>query len=107
MKNEYSSPWQQPNEHLRALDAAAKEFLQHAGNQADEAFQSAKDRFEAALADLTRTITAVEARAARKARIATQKADLYVQEHPWQAMGAGAVAAGVAGVLLGWLLNRR
>jgi len=47
----------------------------------------------------------------RTARARTQAAarvtDEYVHVHPWQSIGIAAAIAGIAGIVLGLLLNRR
>jgi ElaB/YqjD/DUF883 family membrane-anchored ribosome-binding protein len=107
MENEYTSPWQQPVEHLRALTAAGEELLRHSADQAGEEFHRAKAHFDGSLSNVRQSIAAMEATSLRKVKIASAKADLYVQEHPWQAVSYGAAAAGLAGVILGWLLSRQ
>ena len=107
MNTEYTAPWQQPAEHLRAVTAAGEELLRHTAGEAGEEFHRAKARFETSLANIRHSLADVEAASLRKARIAADKANLYVEEHPWQAMGYGAAAAGLTGVVLGWLLSRR
>jgi ElaB/YqjD/DUF883 family membrane-anchored ribosome-binding protein len=52
------------------------------------------------LAELERT-------AVERARAAARDADHYVHEHPWRAVALGAAIAGVVGIVLGLLLNRR
>ncbi len=107
MESEYSSAWQQPAEHLRAVSAAGEDLLRNTAEQAGEEFQRSKRRFESALSDVRQLALNAEEASLRKMRLATAKTDLYVKEHPWQAMGYGAVSAGLAGVILGWLISRR
>lgn len=49
----------------------------------------------------------LEQTAVERARAAAREADDYVHEHPWRAVGIAAALAGVVGILLGLLLNRR
>lgn len=107
MDNEYSCNWQQPAEKLHEVGAAGEELLRHAGAQAGAEFSAAKKRLEAAIADVRESARTLEQKAALRARAAGAQADRYVRQHPWEVMGYGAAAAGVAGLALGLLLGRR
>ena len=45
--------------------------------------------------------------ARERGRVAAKQADAYVHENPWEAIAIGAAIAGVIGIVLGLLLNRR
>lgn len=49
----------------------------------------------------------IERKAVDRTREAAKETDVYVHEHPWQAIAVGAAVAGVVGIVLGLMLNRR
>jgi len=107
MENEYCAPWQQSAERLHAVSRAGEELLKRTANQADKGFHDAKASFETAMVDIKQSAVAMEQASLRKVKLASAKADLYVKDNPWQAIGYGTVAAGIIGVVLGCLIARR
>jgi len=107
MENEYCAPWQQSAERLHAVTRAGEELLKRTAHQADEGFHRAKAGFETAIADIKDSAMAMEQASLRKVKLASAKADLYVKENPWQALGYGVAAAGFIGVILGCVITRR
>lgn len=49
----------------------------------------------------------LERGALERARAAARDADDYVHAHPWRSVGIAAAIAGILGIVLGLLLNRR
>lgn len=49
----------------------------------------------------------MERKAVDRTREVVKETDHYVHDHPWQAIAVGAAVAGVIGIALGLMLNRR
>ena len=88
---------------LRLVIRDAEDLLRSTGKQVDEGYQAARAKFESTLSSARTGLTTLEERVADSTREAIDTADHYVQEHPWQAVGLGALA----GLVIGLLLPRR
>ncbi len=81
----------------------AQDVLRNTGQQAGESYQVARSKFESTFGDAQTNLVQMEERVIESARDAMEAADEYVHAHPWQAVGAGAVA----GLLVGLWIGRR
>ena len=77
-------------EDLKLVVKDAEDLLRSTGQQVDESYRTARARFESTLSD-----------ARTGARDALETTQNYVQENPWQAVGVGAAAGLVIGLLIG------
>ena len=62
----------------------------------EQNLKAAKDRLQG-----------LEEAATARARAAAKATDNYVHGHPWQSVGVAAGVAGIVGIVIGLLLNRR
>jgi len=85
-------------EDLELVIRDAEDLLRNAGSQAGESYQIARARLESTLSTARENLATLE----QGAREAFDTADRYVQANPWQAVGIGAAA----GVLVGMLVGR-
>lgn len=90
-------------EDLRAVIRDAEELLHATAGQAGEHIAQARAKAEASLQSARSLLAALCDTTAGRARGAARSADAYVQGNPWVAVGAGAAA----GLLLGLLLGHR
>jgi ElaB/YqjD/DUF883 family membrane-anchored ribosome-binding protein len=90
-------------EDLRAVIRDAEELLRATAGQAGEHVAQARARAEASLQSARALLATLCDSASARARGAARSADAYVQGNPWIAVGAGAAA----GLLLGLLLGHR
>jgi len=88
---------------LKHLIKDAEDLLKNTGQQADSGYQSARARFESTLQNAKSGLDAAQEKVAARAKGAAETTDRYVQENPWQAMGIGAIA----GILVGLLIGRK
>lgn len=88
---------------LKMVIKDAEDLLKNTRQQADEGYQVARARFESTLSNARTGLSSLEESAMTAARDAMETADEYVQSHPWQSVGIGAVA----GLVVGLLLSRR
>lgn len=86
---------------LKLVIRDAEDLLRSTDKHMDEGYQVARARFESTLGDARANLSELEQQLVEGAREAVQQADEYVREHPWQAIGAGAVVGLIAGLLLG------
>jgi ElaB/YqjD/DUF883 family membrane-anchored ribosome-binding protein len=84
-------------EQLLGLLAAA------GGEKADALRASAEENLEAA----RERLAGLQAAAREHAAEASKAGEAYIREHPWQSIGIVAIAAALAGLVLGVMLNRR
>ena len=70
---------------------------------AESTLQSAKDRIEANLNAMRKGLGQAQESILQRSRDAAERTDDYVQNHAWQAVGVGALA----GLVLGLLMGRR
>jgi len=88
---------------LKTMTKDAEELLQSAGDQASASYETARDRLKTTLRDARENWSATQERLMSGSKDAMENADRYVQENPWQAVGIGAAA----GLLVGLLLSRK
>jgi ElaB/YqjD/DUF883 family membrane-anchored ribosome-binding protein len=88
---------------LKLVIKDAEELLRSTGQQMDSRYQSARARFESTLQNARTGLGTVQERVTTQGKDAFDTTDQYVQAHPWQAVGIGAVA----GLLIGALLSRK
>jgi ElaB/YqjD/DUF883 family membrane-anchored ribosome-binding protein len=83
---------------LKLVIKDAEELLKTTGQQG---YQSARARFESTLQNAKLGLDNVQGRVSTGTRDAVETTGRYVQENPWQAVGIGAVAGLVIGLLVG------
>ncbi len=81
---------------VKVLKADVEELVKASAAVSGERLVAARDRAQAALANVSETV-------ALRGRDAVEMADQYVKIHPWTAVG---VSAGI-GLLLGIVIGRR
>lgn len=86
---------------LKMVIKDAEELLRGTRTQAGEGYQMARARFESTFADARDGLSSLEETVATVTRDALETADEYVQSHPWQSVGIGALAGLVVGLWLG------
>lgn len=86
---------------LKLVIRDAEELLRNTGQQMDDGYQAARAKFESTLSNARNELSTLEDRFMAGTRDAMDSADQYVQENPWQAVGVGALAGLVIGLLLG------
>ena len=88
---------------LRNVIHDAEELLKlTAGDVGNEAV-ALRERVKARLLDARHSLLGLQESAVERAKEAGRKADDYVHDHPWQAIGI----AGAVGVVVGLLIGRR
>ncbi|HYD96411.1 MAG TPA: DUF883 family protein [Noviherbaspirillum sp.] len=90
-------------EDLRLVIKDAEDLLRSTGQQVDEGYRAARARFESTLSGARSGLSTLEGRVTEGARDAMDTTQNYVRENPWQAVGIGAAA----GLVLGLLISRR
>jgi ElaB/YqjD/DUF883 family membrane-anchored ribosome-binding protein len=88
---------------LKQVADNAEELLRTTGQQVGARYQTARSKFESTLSNARDELSSLEERVMDGTRDAIDTADRYVHQNPWQAVGAGALA----GLLIGLLLGRR
>jgi ElaB/YqjD/DUF883 family membrane-anchored ribosome-binding protein len=88
---------------LKLVIRDAEDLLRSTGAQMDERYQAARARFESTLSNARSGLSTLEERVTSTSREAIENADEYVQDHPWQSVGIGALA----GLAIGLWLGRR
>lgn len=88
---------------LKLVVADAEDLLKITAGQAGDKVALAREKIQASLEQAKAKLTAAEAAALDKAKLAASATDEYVHQNPWKAVG---VAAGV-GLILGMLIGRR
>jgi ElaB/YqjD/DUF883 family membrane-anchored ribosome-binding protein len=86
---------------LRLVIKDAEDLLRSTGQQVDEGYQLARTRFESTLSSAKSGLSTLEDRVTVSTRDALETTDQYVQSHPWQSVGVGALAGLVVGLWLG------
>lgn len=80
----------------------AEDLLRSTGKQASESYQLARAKFESTLGNAKESLSELETRVSAGTRQAIDSTNRYVQENPWQAIGAGALA----GLAIGLWISR-
>ncbi|RJG07123.1 DUF883 family protein [Noviherbaspirillum cavernae] len=88
---------------MKSMKENAEEMLESAGEQASSKYESARARFRSTMHDAKGNFNAAQERLVTGSKDAMDTADQYVHEKPWQAVGIGAIA----GLLVGLLLHRK
>jgi ElaB/YqjD/DUF883 family membrane-anchored ribosome-binding protein len=88
---------------VRNLVRDTEELLKVAARTGDDGLGELRQRLEGRLRHLRSRLSDLEAGAAARARAAAAAADHSVRTHPYTAIGI----AGIAGLLLGYLVSRR
>jgi len=86
---------------LKTVILDAEAWLRHGGSLTGEQLEAAKAKFEGALTSAKEGLANLEV--IEKSKAAAKATDTYVKDNPWKAVGIGAAA----GVILGMLVNRR
>jgi len=84
---------------LKLMIKDTEDLLRNTGQQAGEGYQAARARLETTLGSAKNGLSTLSS----GSREALDSTDQYVQEHPWQSVGIGALA----GLALGLWLGRR
>ncbi len=87
---------------FKVLIADAEELVKATANQAGERATIARQRIGGSLEEAKKSLTDAENILIDKTKEAAKKAEVYVKENPWNALG---IAAG-AGLLFGLLIRR-
>lgn len=88
---------------LKRVIKDAEELLRSSGQQVDEGYQVARAKFESTLTSAKSGLSSLQGNVFDSSREALANTNQYVQEHPWQSVGVGALA----GLVLGMWLGRR
>ena len=93
---EYNSVVSETEQLLKSVGTAGSEGAQQLRASVEESLNAAKAR----LVQMQRDI-------AERSRAAAQATEEYVQENPWQSVGAAAAIGALAGLVAGMLIARR
>lgn len=88
---------------FKVLISDAEELLRVTAGQAGGTIDSVRRRIEQSLEEGKHSLAEAEVLLVNKGREAAKTTDVYVREHPWNAVS---IAAGV-GVVVGLLMRRR
>lgn len=86
---------------LRQVIHDAEELLQATAGQAGEHISQARERADASLRSAKERLSAIGGTAANTARRAAEHTGAYVRTNPWVAVGVGALAGLLAGLVIG------
>jgi ElaB/YqjD/DUF883 family membrane-anchored ribosome-binding protein len=86
---------------LRQVIHDAEQLLKATAGQAGEHIAQARSCAEASLRNARERLAAATGEAAATARSAAEHTNSYVHTNPWVAIGAGALAGLLAGLLIG------
>lgn len=81
----------------------AEDWLSNAAARSGEDLHAVRENFESTLQTAKTDLMKLEASMLARAKLAAQATDTYVKDNPWTAVGLGAVA----GVLFGLLATRK
>lgn len=90
-------------EDLRNVIHDAEELLKLGADEAGAEATALRERVRGRLHEARESLLQLQESAIERAKEAGRKADDYVHDHPWQAIGV----AGAMGVLVGLLIGRR
>jgi ElaB/YqjD/DUF883 family membrane-anchored ribosome-binding protein len=88
---------------LKLVLKDAEELLRSTGQQMGSRYQSAREKFGSTLDSTKNNLGTVQTRVTTGSKDAMATTDRYVQANPWQAVGIGALA----GLLIGILVARK
>lgn len=88
---------------LKLILKDVEDLLRGTGSQARENYQLARTLFESTLGSTRTGLSDAEQILTETTREAIETADAYVRENPWQAVGIGAAA----GLVIGLMISRR
>ncbi len=91
---------------LRLVVSDAEALLKLTADQVGESAIGMRDRLQARLAESKQRMADLQDQAKERALRATRAADDYAHEHPYHAMGSGAVIGAAVGFIFGMLLAR-
>ena len=86
---------------VRQVIHDAEELLRATAGQAGEHISQARSKAEHSLRCAKEQLTSIGASAGANVRQAVEHTDTYVRGNPWMAVGAGALAGLLAGLLIG------
>jgi ElaB/YqjD/DUF883 family membrane-anchored ribosome-binding protein len=88
---------------LKVVIADAEELLRATASQAGEKAAAARARIEESLGSAKVRLAQLGEAGIDQAKLAARTTDEFVHTHPWKAVGIGAAA----GIILGMLISRR
>jgi len=88
---------------LKSVIQDAESWLRNGSQMTGEELQAAKAKFERTLSNAKADLIRIEEAVVAKTKEAAKATDEYVQENPWKAVGIGAAA----GLLVGLLISRK
>ncbi len=100
VKNEVSKEKLMQDLHLVMTDA--EELLRATASHTGEKVSAARERIQESLSATKERLVAAQKQVTEKARQAAKVTDEYVHENPWKAVGMGAGA----GLIIGMLISR-
>jgi ElaB/YqjD/DUF883 family membrane-anchored ribosome-binding protein len=86
---------------LKLILRDAEDLLRSTSQQAGDGYQVARAKFESTMGMAKENLSDVEQIVAENTRVAMENTDRYVKENPWQAVGVGALAGLVVGLIVG------
>lgn len=91
---------------LKTVIQDAEQLLGDTGQQTEHGSRSTIARFERKLRIAKAELARLERRVTASGKNAVQISDRFVEDHPWQAAGAGLCAGLCTGLLLSLLIGR-
>ncbi len=88
---------------LKTVIHDAESWLRNGSQMTGEELANARAKFERTLSGAKADLIRLEETVVERTKEAAKATDVYVNEHPWQSVGIGAVA----GLLLGIIIARR
>ena len=94
-------------EDFNAVIADTEELLKALAASGAEKGSALRTSAEQNLAEAKLRLRELKGEAVERTHLAAEAADKYVRENPWQSVGLVALIAGLAGFVIGLLMNRR
>ncbi len=88
---------------LKSVIVDAESWLRNGSQMTGEELQAARAKFERTLTNAKADLIRLEETVVEKTKEAAKATDEYVHENPWKAIGIGAAA----GLVIGMLISRR
>ncbi|MES2019478.1 MAG: DUF883 domain-containing protein [Pseudomonadota bacterium] len=88
---------------LKSVIQDAESWLRNGSQMTGEELQVAKAKFERTLSSAKADLIRLEETVVEKTKVAAKATDDYVKENPWKAVGIGAAA----GLVIGLLISRK